>query len=141
MRLKLFTASMAYILAIALVEGFGEYRPTIKKCSIQRIDRLRTLLTMSIEEDAARAWTGVKRTLPPIITGAWTGPEGDHEPLGALYNLIFVRLVTLVCTVAYCKVLLDGGGRFSLDFGIGGPVEVPPFGVAIVIARILLPPL
>ncbi len=96
---------------------------------------------MSIAEDAAKAWTGVKKTLPPIITGAWTGLEGDHEPLGALYNLIFVRLVTLVCSVAYCKALLDGGGRFSLDFGIGGPVEVPPFGVAIVIARILLPPL
>ena len=98
----------------------------------------REILSMTLEEDAGLVWREVKGLLPPIITGAWTGDEGDEQPLGALYNLIFVRFVTLVCTVAYSKALLDGGGQFSLDFG-GGPVEVPPFGVAIVVARILFP--
>ena len=87
-------------------------------------------------------WKGLKQVLPPIVTGAWKGSEGDENPLGAMYNLVFVRGVTLICTAWYIKCLLgEGGGAFSLDFGIGGPVEIPPIGVALVVARILLPPL
>ena len=87
-------------------------------------------------------WRSLKETLPPIITGAWNHSDGDEFPLGAIYNLVFVRAVTIICTVWYVRNLLDGGnGKFSLNFGIGGPVEVPPVGVAIVVARILLPPL
>jgi hypothetical protein len=86
-------------------------------------------------------WRSVKSLLPPLITGGWKGDEGDLEPAGALYNLVFVRLVTLVCTAFYCRSLVsEGGGGFSLDFG-SGPIEIPPLGVAIVVARILLPPL
>ena len=62
-------------------------------------------IAMTVEEDAGEVWRSIKEFLPPIVTGAWTGHEGDQEPLGALYNLVFVRLITLVCTVAYCKAL------------------------------------
>ena len=87
-------------------------------------------------------WKGLKAVLPPIVTGAWKGSEGDDNPLGAMYNLVFVRVVTLACTAWYVKGICgEGGGAFSLDFGVGGPVEIPPIGVALVVARILLPPL
>lgn len=88
-------------------------------------------------------WRSLKQTLPPIVTGAWNGSEGDDNPLGAMYNLVFVRVVTLLCSAWYVRagLLGEGGGSFSLDFGIGGPIEVPPVGVALVVARILLPPL
>ena len=133
------TCSIVLVFSIVCtaVEGFSH----AKARGMFENTRSMAPLAMSVEEDAGAAWKSVKKLLPPIVTGAWTGQEGDQEPLGALYNLIFVRLVTLVCTAAYCKALLGGGGQFSLNFGVGGPVEVPPLGVAIVVARILLPPI
>ena len=82
-----------------------------------------------------------QRVLPPLVTGAWSGNEGDHEPVGTLFNLMFVRGVTLCCSLLYVNAIARRGGGFSLDFGFFGESwEVLPLAVALVVGRILAPP-
>ena len=41
-------------------------------------------------------WLEVKNILPALITGAYDKQTGDENAGGALYNLVFVRLPTIV---------------------------------------------
>jgi hypothetical protein len=96
-------------------------------------------LTMlgDVNSETLSIWRSVKTTLPPVVTGAYKPDRGDAAPGQALYNMIVVRIPTLLCTLWYAKSLAMGGGLFSLDFGFG-PWEAPPTLVAIVVYIILM---
>jgi hypothetical protein len=83
-------------------------------------------------------WRGVKSTLPPVITGAWPWRDpflADENPMGALYNVLFVRFPVIGMGLVYAKNLNDGH-PFIIDYG-DGPVEFPPIAVLLVLAIIL----
>lgn len=110
-----------------------------------------TRLQMSMDDEFFKIWRATKTVLPPVITGAYSDGIGDHDPGGALYNMIFVRGVTIACTGLYLKNLIHYDAnihplpfeisqyQFSLDFGLGDPVDIPPLLVALVVGRILAP--
>ena len=56
-------------------------------------------------------WRASKRTLPSFITGVGPGSaDGDANPGGALFNMLFIRLPFLSgCAVLALNVLLGGG--------------------------------
>jgi hypothetical protein len=83
-------------------------------------------------------WRGMKSIVPPIFTGAWPWRDpflADENPVGALYNILFVRLPVIGMGLVYSKNLNDGH-PFIIDYG-DGPVEVPPLAVLLVFAIIL----
>lgn len=92
---------------------------------------------MQGEQDFLPIWLTIKSISPPIITGAWKEKTGDDKPGQAIYNLVFVRMPTILCGLWYSSSLLKGGGGFALDIGTG-PVDVGPTGVALVLYLILL---
>jgi len=81
-------------------------------------------------------WQGAKATLPPIITGAYNykqqqrggnengNMEEKEEPVALLYNVIFVRVPTIVAGFVYIKNELTGH-PFTIDVGYG-PFDVNP---------------
>jgi hypothetical protein len=76
--------------------------------------------------------------VPPIFTGAWPWRDpflADENPVGALYNILFVRLPVIGMGLVYSKNLNDGH-PFIIDYG-DGPVEFPPLAVLLVLAIIL----
>jgi hypothetical protein len=111
--------------------------------SFQLIPRLqlqlktKQLLLMNNENEFLPIWRSIKTILPPVVTGAFQDGVGDRNPGEALYNLVFVRMPTLLCGLWYANSLYNGGGQFSLDFGFG-PLEVGPTAVALVLYLILL---
>lgn len=78
-----------------------------------------------------RVWRSTKSSLPAFVTGAWEEGKGDRNPIEYLYNMVFIRIPTVLMTVVYCKNLVEGHGLI-LSFG-----EVPPVIVFCVIAIIL----
>lgn len=77
-------------------------------------------------------WKSTKNTLPAFVTGAWEEGKGDRTPIEHLYNMVFIRIPTVLMAVVYCKNLIEGHG-LVLSFG-----EVPPvivFGVFAIILR------
>jgi len=83
-------------------------------------------------------WVSTKTTLPPVITGAWNLSDGDKNPGGALYNMVFVRIPIIFAALVYAKFLIDGN-HLTLDFGFGGgPTELPPLLVAIIVVIYLI---
>lgn len=83
-------------------------------------------------------WRGVKSTVPPIVTGAWPWRDpflADENPMGAFYNILFVRLPIIGMGLVYAKNLNDGH-PFIIDYG-DGPVEFPPLAVLLVLAIML----
>jgi hypothetical protein len=108
-------------------------------------------MSSSMDEEFSKIWCATKSVLPPVITGAFSEGIGDEDPGAALYNMIFVRGVTIACTGLYLKNLIHFDAnihplpfeisqyQFSLDFGLGDPVDIPPLLVALVVGRILAP--
>ena len=92
-----------------------------------------------------RIWKQVKSIFPPVMTGAWTtwtGREsisvvGDDNPIGALYNMVFVRFPAIGMFGVYTKNLLQDK-PLIIDFGYG-PFEVSPIIVYSVMFVILGP--
>jgi hypothetical protein len=69
--------------------------------------------------DPLPLWRSVKSTLPPVVTGAYEPAVGDSSPAEALYNLVFVRLPTLVVGAIYFQRVSSGGRDIVMDLGVG----------------------
>jgi len=83
-------------------------------------------------------WKETKSLLPPIITGAWGDTRlADNNPVGALYNMMFVRLPTFGMFGVYAKNLFSGH-PLIMDFGYG-PFQVSPIIVLCTMFLILGP--
>ena len=78
-----------------------------------------------------RVWRSTKSFLPALVTGAWDERKGDRKPVEHLYNMIFIRIPTVLMALVYSKNLVEGHGLI-LSFG-----EVPPIIVFAVFAIIL----
>mmetsp|Transcript_5516 Transcript_5516/g.8486 ORF Transcript_5516/g.8486 Transcript_5516/m.8486 type:complete len:167 (-) Transcript_5516:2453-2953(-) len=79
-----------------------------------------------------RVWKSTKSVLPALVTGAWDDEKkGDRKPMEHLYNMVFIRIPTVLMALVYSKNLIDGHGLI-LSFG-----EVPPIVVFAVFAIIL----
>ena len=71
-----------------------------------------------------RVWKALKQGLPFIVTGARTPTTADDNPLGAIYNVIFVRVPVIVAGLMYGKNLTEGH-PLIVDFGKGSFVMSP----------------
>mmetsp|Transcript_51976 Transcript_51976/g.62524 ORF Transcript_51976/g.62524 Transcript_51976/m.62524 type:complete len:193 (-) Transcript_51976:38-616(-) len=82
-------------------------------------------------------WRRTKSTFPRIVTGAWRESTGEENPIGALYNMVFVRMPVLCALGVYlrnCSV----GHPLVVDLG-NGPFEISPLVVVGVLFLILGP--
>jgi hypothetical protein len=68
-------------------------------------------------------WRGAKSILPPFATGAWDEGMGDATPVEHLYNLLFVRMPTILMGILYMRNL-SMGHPLVMNFG-DGSFEVP----------------
>eukprot|EP00980_Cylindrotheca_fusiformis_P020092 scaffold7169_cov107-Cylindrotheca_fusiformis.AAC.1 len=90
---------------------------------------------------ALKVWDSCQDKLPPIMTGAWPWRRRqrrggiEKNPLGALYNMTFVRMPVIGIAVVYIQNLLHGH-PLIMDMG-HGPFEVSPFAVLSILALIL----
>ena len=83
-------------------------------------------------------WLKIKEFLPPIVHGAWKSNAGDENPAGAIYNVLFVRMPTIVIAAVYANQLLTNS-EFRMDFDFGfGPCELPSPAIALAFIVILL---
>lgn len=83
-------------------------------------------------------WNWCQRSLPPPVTGVWPWREADRiagDPLGAIYNMMVVRVPVLVVGLVYFKNLWESH-PLIMDIG-QGPFEVSPIVVFSVLAFIL----
>lgn len=84
------------------------------------------------------AWLKIKEILPPIVHGAWKRNAGNENPAGAIYNVLFVRIPTIVIAAVYANQLLTNS-EFRMDFDFGfGPIELPSPVIASAFVVILL---
>ncbi len=87
---------------------------------------------------AVDAWRLCRLYLPPVFTGTWSWRDTnitEKNPLGALYNMIVVRIPTMGIGLVYIKNLVDGH-PLIMDFGQGA-FEMSPIAVFAVLALIL----
>ena len=94
--------------------------------------------TTAANNNIARTWKSMRMNLPYVITGATKDEFSpvDKNPIGAIYNVLFVRLPTVLAGLLYSKNLIQGHPLFC-DVG-AGPFEIPPlivYGVLLVILR------
>lgn len=86
----------------------------------------------------SRLWLTLKISLPYIFTGVSKDEVSavDDNPIGAIYNMIFVRFPSVLTGVVYSKNLIEGHPLYC-DVG-AGPIEIPPlfvYGVLLIILR------
>jgi hypothetical protein len=87
---------------------------------------------------ALRVWRTCKQQLPFVLTGARTATTADENPVGGVYNIVFVRLPTILAGLVYTKNLLLDGHGMIVDLGFGaGPFELPPIVVGAALYVIL----
>jgi hypothetical protein len=87
--------------------------------------------------NSLRLWKLMKKRLPYIFTGVKaTSDVSDFNPMGGIYNVIFVRLPTILAGCVYVKNLVEGH-PLVVDVG-DGPFAVNPLAVAGVLYIILL---
>uniref|UniRef100_A0A7S1B9R2 Uncharacterized protein n=1 Tax=Corethron hystrix TaxID=216773 RepID=A0A7S1B9R2_9STRA len=65
-----------------------------------------------------RLWRQTKSALPKVLTGAWKDSVGEENPVGAFYNMAFVRIPAIVAFFLYGKNELNGH-PLVVDFGYG----------------------
>ena len=80
-------------------------------------------------------WRGAKSILPSFATGAWDEGKGDATPVEHLYNLLFVRMPTVLMGILYMRNL-SMGHPLVMNYG-DGFFEVPPLGVRCVFLVLL----
>ena len=83
-------------------------------------------------------WGVCQRYLPPVMTGSWPWRDPsvmEHNPFGALYNMVLVRIPTICIALVYLHNLWEGHG-WIVDFGLGA-FEMSPIVVLSVLALIL----
>jgi hypothetical protein len=78
----------------------------------------------------------LKQSLPPFVTGAYKPTAADENPMGGLFNMMFIRIPILISGVFY-TVNLFSGHPLIMDIG-SGPFEVNPVVVAGVLYLMLL---
>lgn len=83
-----------------------------------------------------RLWRDLKQSLPPVVTGANKPTAADENPIGGLFNMIFIRIPILLSGVFYC-VNVATGHPLVMDIGYG-LFEVNPIIVAGVLYLMLL---
>ena len=86
----------------------------------------------------SQLWKMCLRNLPPIFTGAWPWRDAsitERNPVGALYNMMLVRIPTVGIGAVYAKNLWEGH-PLIMDFGQGA-FEMSPVVVLSVLALIL----
>lgn len=82
--------------------------------------------------DILTFWKMTRTNLPKFVTGAWRDDTGDDNPVGALYNMAFVRLPIILAFIGYVKNYTDGHPLY-VDFG-NGPFEFAPIaGIALLL--------
>mmetsp|Transcript_32463 Transcript_32463/g.48940 ORF Transcript_32463/g.48940 Transcript_32463/m.48940 type:complete len:179 (-) Transcript_32463:236-772(-) len=69
-------------------------------------------------------WKDLKESLPFVVTGARSPGTADENPVAAIYNIVFVRLPTIIAGLFYSKNLIEGHD-LMLDFG-HGPIAISP---------------
>ena len=87
---------------------------------------------------AVQVWKICRQYLPPVFTGTWPWRDSnitERNPLGALYNMIVVRIPTIGIGIVYVKNLIEGH-PLIMDFGQGA-FEMSPLAVFAVLALIL----
>jgi hypothetical protein len=82
-----------------------------------------------------RLWKALKDRLPFVMTGARTPTTADDNPIGGIYNILFVRLPVIVAGLVYGKNLAEGH-PLIVDVG-DGPFSVSPLIVLAVFFVIL----
>lgn len=94
--------------------------------------------TLKRNNPAQDTWQLAKRYLPAVITGAWSWRSADladQNPVGALYNLAFVRIPMCCVGVVYISNLFQ---KHPLVMDVGdGPFVMSPLVVVAVLAFIL----
>ena len=82
--------------------------------------------TTAANNNISRTWISMRMNLPYIITGASKDDVSpvDKNPIGAIYNVMFVRLPTIFAGIVYTKNLVQGHPLYC-DVG-AGPFEIPP---------------
>ena len=82
-----------------------------------------------------RLWKTLKDRLPFVVTGARSATTADDNPIGAIYNIVFVRLPVIAAGLLYGKNLVEGH-PLVIDIG-EGPFIVNPLAVLAVLFVIL----
>eukprot|EP00529_Nitzschia_sp_RCC80_P027431 CAMPEP_0113464992 /NCGR_PEP_ID=MMETSP0014_2-20120614/13498_1 /TAXON_ID=2857 /ORGANISM="Nitzschia sp." /LENGTH=247 /DNA_ID=CAMNT_0000357113 /DNA_START=269 /DNA_END=1012 /DNA_ORIENTATION=- /assembly_acc=CAM_ASM_000159 len=88
-------------------------------------------------------WKFCRRYLPPVFTGVWPYraeraiQTTDANPVGALYNMVFVRTPVVVVCVTYMYQTFVEHHGLVMDLGYTGPTEINPLLVLFVLAVIL----
>jgi hypothetical protein len=82
-----------------------------------------------------RLWKTLKDRLPFVVTGARTPSTADDNPIGGIYNILFVRLPVIAAGLVYGKNLVEGH-PLIVDVG-DGPFSVSPLIVLAVFFVIL----
>jgi hypothetical protein len=87
---------------------------------------------------ALDAWVACQTNLPAVVTGVWPWRDASitrNNPVGAFYNMAFVRIPVIVVGILYVKNLYQGH-PLIMDIG-DGPFEMSPLVVVAVLAFIL----
>ena len=83
-----------------------------------------------------RFWQFCKQKLPRLVHGAREATTADDNPIGALYNMAFVRIPVIATGMIY-GINLANGHPLVMDFG-DGPFEMNPILVAAMLYILLL---
>lgn len=151
-----------FLLSFIIFSLLGEGRAFTITSSTKNLRHFRSSIRMFV--DPLPVWRGVKRVMPPIVTGAYEAQTGEEYPGEALYNLvhlfslcsfvnpllnpilfslldskIFVRTPTLVGGLLYFQRISEGKPEIVMDLGVGGPFELSPVIVCLVMWMILRP--
>lgn len=84
--------------------------------------------------NAVKLWSFCKKNLPRVVHGAREGI--GPEPIGALYNMLFVRLPAIAAGIVYA-FNLSTGHPLIVDLGDGG-FEMSPLVVGFVLYILLM---
>lgn len=85
--------------------------------------------------NSLRLWRQLKTLLPRVVTGARNPTTADDNPMGALYNMLLVRIPTIMAGFLY-GFNKSTGHPLIIDLG-GGPFECNPLIIAGVLYVIL----
>lgn len=91
--------------------------------------------TTAVNNNALKLWMTLKERLPFVVTGARENSKGDENPIGAIYNIIFVRLPVICAGLVYGKNLSEGH-PLVVDIG-EGPFTMSPLAVFAILFVIL----
>ena len=84
-------------------------------------------------------WKSTRSNVPKFITGAWYDDRTlDDNPMGALYNMAFVRIPILLAYMGYLKNTFLDDHPIFIDFG-NGPFLFHPIAATALLILMLGP--